>query len=206
MASPESLAPSVEAAPPWAERSSSLASVSIFLADEVGRLLMVQDIDEHGGKWAPVAGYIDDLTGEEPEVAALREAKEELGLDIRLEKLLGVWHYYEKNGFQKEDGKPEKHKMHVGYAYTGTILSGTFAMQKEEIQNWGFFTPDEVDQVYRDGKLKTPEYNYVGFELWKKKSEHPLEVVVSNGRTKVPSLTFIDADGPRSPEFQNGNR
>ena len=206
MASPEFLPSSREAAPPWAERSSSLASVSIFLADEVGRLLMVQDIEEHGGKWSPVAGYIDDLTGEEPEVAALREAKEELGLDIRLEKLLGVWHYYEKNGHRNENGKPEKHKMHVGYAYTGTILGGTFDMQEEEIQNWGFFTPEEVDQVYRDGKLKTPEYNYVGFELWKKKSEHPLEVVVSNGRTKVPSITFPDADVPGPRESQNGNR
>lgn len=186
----------IEAAPPWAERSSSLASVSIFLTDEKGHLLMVQDIDEHGGKWSPIAGYIDDLTGEEPEIAALREAKEELGLDVRLDKLLGVWHYYEKNGFPKEEGKKEKHKMHVGYAYTGTILDGTFEMQKEEIQNWGFFTNDEVEELFAKGKMKTPEYNYVGFQLWKKKAEHPLEVVLSNGRTKVPEITFPGVDGP----------
>lgn len=194
---PKECAPgSAETLPPWAERSSSLASVSIFLSDEKGRLLMVQDIEEHGGKWSPIAGYIDDLLGEEPEVAALREAKEELGLDVRLEKLLGVWHYYEKNGEVPENGKKEKQKMHVGYAYTGTILGGTFVKQEEEIQNWGFFSPDQVEDMYNQGKLKTPEYNYVGFDLWKKKAEHPLEVVLSNGRTKVPELKFSAPGGP----------
>ena len=188
-----------EAFPSWAERSSSLASVSIFLSDEKGRLLMVQDIAEHGGKWSPIAGDIDDLLGEEPEVAALREAKEELGLDVRLDKLLGVWHYYEQNGHAQEGNKKDKQKMHVGYSYTGTILGGTFEMQQEEIQNWGFFDPQEVEEMFQQGKLKTPQYNYVGFDLWMKKSEHPLEVVLSNGRTKVPELKFTAPDaGVRS--------
>lgn len=178
--------------PAWAERSSSLASVSIFLADEHGRLLMVQDLDEHGGKWSPIAGYVDDLMGEEPEVAALREAKEELGLDIRLDQLLGVWHYYEKNGIHEAptDESPSKkgngvHKMHVGYAFRGTILDGTFKMQAEEIQNYGFFTTAEIEQIHTDGKLKTPEYNYDGFKLWENGTMHPLDIVRSNTRARI---------------------
>lgn len=162
---------------PWMERSSSLLSVAIYLSDKEGRLLMVQDIDEHGGKWSPIAGYIDDLLGEEPEIAAIREAKEELGLDVLLDGFLGVWNYY-------ENGTPDnKHKVHVGYAYTGKILDGTFEMQKEEIQNWGYFSPEQIEELHANGKLKTPEYNYRGFKLWQAGTKHPLEVVQTNRRS-----------------------
>lgn len=174
---------------PWMERSSSLSSVSIFLSDEQGRLLMVQDIDEHGGKWSPIAGYVDDLLGEEPEAAVLREAKEELGLSVRLDELLGVWHYYEKNGKHHDTTKPtdpstkaEPCKMHIGYAFRGTILDGTFVMQSDEIQNYAFFTPEQIERLHKDGFLKTPEYNYDGYKLWAKGTKHPLEIVRSNAR------------------------
>lgn len=173
---------------PWMERSSSLSSVSIFLSDEQGRLLMVQDIDEHGGKWSPIAGYVDDLLGEEPEAAALREAKEELGLSVRLDELLGVWHYYEKNGMHltknesKSSVKNEPCKMHIGYAFRGTILDGTFIMQPEEIQNYAFFTPEQIENLHANGQLKTPEYNYDGYKLWSSGAKHPLDIVRSNAR------------------------
>lgn len=153
---------------------------------------MVQDLDEHGGKWSPIAGYVDDLLGEEPEGAALREAKEELGLNIRLDQLLGVWHYYEKNGIHEvpsettaEPSSSSKIKMHVGYAFRGTILDGTFKMQAEEIQNYGFFTPSQIEQLHATGKLKTPEYNYDGFKLWENGTKHPLDIVRSNTRARL---------------------
>lgn len=153
---------------------------------------MVQDLDSHGGKWSPIAGYVDDLMGEEPEVAALREAKEELGLDIRLDQLLGVWHYYEKNGIHEipsgersSPNKKDRIKMHVGYAFRGTILDGTFTMQPEEVQNYGFFSSSEIEQMHIDGKLKTPEYNYDGFKLWESGTKHPLEIVRSNTRARL---------------------
>ena len=178
--------------PAWTERSSSMASVSVFLSDEQGRLLMVQDLNSHGGKWSPIAGYVDDLVGEEPEIAALREAKEELGLDIRLDQLLGVWHYYEKNGIHQSPSKDtatsngkNKIKMHVVYAFRGTILDGTFTMQPEEIQNYGFFAPSEIEKMNAGGKLKTPEYNYDGFKLWENGTKHPLDIVRSNTRARL---------------------
>lgn len=182
--------PSVEKQP-WMERSSSLSSVSIFLSDTEGRLLMVQDTDEHGGKWSPIAGYVDDLLGEEPEAAALREAKEELGLSVRLDELLGVWHYYEKNGKHRVDTmgtsltNAEPCKMHIGYAFRGTILDGTFVMQSEEIQNYAFFAPEQIEQLHAKGQLKTPEYNYDGYKLWAKGTKHPLDIVRSNARVGV---------------------
>lgn len=153
---------------------------------------MVQDIDKYGGKWSPIAGFVDVTENEEPEMAALREPKEELGLTVRLDELIGVWHYYADDdkdavAYGKESKITNEHKvhMHIGYAYRGTILDGTFKMQEDEIQNYGFFSPQEVEEMYKDGRLKTPQYNYVGFKLWEKGAKHPLEVVQSNRRARL---------------------
>src|SRR3989344_9330967 len=105
-------------------------------------------------------------------MAALREPKEELGLTVRLDELIGVWHYYDNHdknviayGNPSQTKNSNKVHMHIGYAYRGTILDGTFKMQEDEIQNYGFFTPAEIEEMYRNGKLKTPQYHYVGFKL-----------------------------------------
>lgn len=176
----------------WKEHTKASASVSIFLSDKLGRLLMVQDIDGYGGKWSPIAGFVDVALNEEPEMAALREAKEELGLSIRLDELIGVWHYYADDdkdavayGRENDAQSVDKAHMHIGYSYRGTILDGTFKMQADEIQNYGFFTPEDVEKMHKEGKLKTPQYNYVGFKLWEKGTKHPLTVVQSNSRAKV---------------------
>lgn len=162
----------------WKEHSTGTSSVSIFLADDQGRLLMVQDLDENGGKWSPIAGYIDDLDHEEPEAAALREAKEELGINARLDKLLGVWHYYDDDQqvTTNDSLKLNKH-MHLGFAFTGTIIDGSFVMQKEEIQNYGFFTEEQFNLLLSEDKIKTPQYNAKGYEIWKNGIRHPLEVI-----------------------------
>lgn len=160
----------------WKEHSTGTSSVSIFLSDKEGRLLLVQDLDKYGGKWSPIAGYIDDLDHEEPEAAAIREASEELGLNIRLDKLLGVWHYYE------DTHTPQP--MHLGYSYTGEILDGSFKMQKDEIQNYGFFTEEQFNLLLSDDRIKTPQYNAVGYTLWKNGVRHPLNVVQTKDSPK----------------------
>jgi 8-oxo-dGTP pyrophosphatase MutT (NUDIX family) len=48
-----------------------------------GHLLMVQRADDHS--WTPVTGIVDP--GEEPAVAARREAMEETGVEIRVDRL-----------------------------------------------------------------------------------------------------------------------
>jgi ADP-ribose pyrophosphatase YjhB (NUDIX family) len=191
MAKPEQQSSQDSEKPVWKEQINASASVSVFLNDEQGRLLLVQDIDRHGGKWSPIGGYIDVTTNEEPEMAALREVKEEMGLDVRLDELIGVWHYYAEDDHdavshgirpKRTPTNPDKAHMHIGYAYRGTILGGTYKMQEEEIQNWGFFTPSEVENLYQQGHLKTPQYNYIGFKLWQDGARHPLNIVQSNGR------------------------
>lgn len=176
----------------WKEHTKASASVSIFLSDSNGRLLMVQDIDAFGGKWSPIAGFVDVVYNEEPEAAAIREAKEELGLDIQLDELIGVWHYYEQDSKEAvaygktsaSENNVDKAHMHIGYSYRGTILSGTFKIQEDEIQNWGFFAPAEIEQMHLDGKIKTPQYNYKGFKLWQDGARHPRSIIQTNGTSK----------------------
>jgi len=71
------------------------AAVAIALtdgdqADETALLLTLRaaSLRAHGGQWALPGGRCDD--GETPVVAALRELREELGLDVGDEQVLGL--------------------------------------------------------------------------------------------------------------------
>ncbi|RAV34166.1 NUDIX hydrolase [Corynebacterium heidelbergense] len=52
----------------------------------VPEVLLVRRADD--GQWTPVTGIVDP--GEEPHVAAVREVREETGLEVEVEALLGV--------------------------------------------------------------------------------------------------------------------
>jgi mutator protein MutT len=60
------------------------------VAERHGQILLVQRNHEpHLGEWSFPSGYVD--RGEVPEEAAVRETKEETGLDVTLSGLLGAW-------------------------------------------------------------------------------------------------------------------
>ena len=61
-----------------------------ILAERRGRLLLVRRNHEpHAGEWSFPSGYVD--VGEVLEEAAVREAKEETGFDVRIDRLLGAY-------------------------------------------------------------------------------------------------------------------
>jgi 8-oxo-dGTP diphosphatase len=67
-------------------------AVGTLIRDEQGRLALVRRAIEPGyGKWTFPGGYVD--RGEPVRTAAVREAKEEVGLDVRLDALLNVYSY-----------------------------------------------------------------------------------------------------------------
>ena len=65
-----------------------VATGAVFCLDG-GILLVQRAIEPSYGKWVFPGGYVD--RGESVEGAALREVKEECGLDVRLTGLLGVY-------------------------------------------------------------------------------------------------------------------
>ena len=65
-----------------------VAAVVLALVD--GKLVLVRrEMDPQIGRWAFPSGFVD--RGEAVEDAAVREFKEETGLDARLERLIGVY-------------------------------------------------------------------------------------------------------------------
>lgn len=65
------------------------AGVILTLEDEV--VLLKRGIEPGIGKWVFPGGYVD--RGEQVEAAAAREAREEVGLEVEIEDLLGVYSY-----------------------------------------------------------------------------------------------------------------
>ena len=64
------------------------AGVIVTLGD--GILLLQRAIEPAYGAWVFPGGFVD--RGEHPEQAAIREAREEAGIDVRLDGVLGVYH------------------------------------------------------------------------------------------------------------------
>ncbi|MGE5361537.1 MAG: NUDIX domain-containing protein [Bacteroidales bacterium] len=64
---------------------------TIIRHGESGVVLIRRSIDPGYGKWVFPGGYVD--RGEQTEAAAIREAREECGLDVRIEGLISVYSY-----------------------------------------------------------------------------------------------------------------
>jgi ADP-ribose pyrophosphatase YjhB (NUDIX family) len=93
-------------------------------------LLNQRDIDPGLGKWGLPAGYVD--LGERVEDAAIREVREETGLDIRLDSLLGVYSDVER-----------------GVAlviYCASVCGGALIVGPET-RDVGFFAPDALPEL-----------------------------------------------------------
>lgn len=92
------------------------------------RIVLVKRAIEPGyGKWVFPGGYVD--RGEEITLAALREAREEAGIDIRLDHLINIYSY------------PGKSPIIVVYA--ATMMAGDLTTDDEnsEVRE---FTIDEI--------------------------------------------------------------
>jgi len=103
-------------------------AVGTVIADEAGRVVLIRRAIEPGyGLWVFPGGYVD--RGEEVTLAAVREAREESGLDVRLGELLGVYSY--------------AGRIPVIIVYRATPIGGTLEVDEEGLEaRW--FTPDEI--------------------------------------------------------------
>ena len=111
-----------------------LPSAAVLPRDERGRVLLVRVIDT--GQWAVIGGAIEP--DEAPEHAALREAAEEAGVELRLGSMVAVlggpeYRLTYPNGDQTS---------YVVIAYEATVVSGTPAPDWDETSAVGWWDPD----------------------------------------------------------------
>ena len=124
-------------------------AVGVVVEDDAGRILLVRRAHEPRlGEWAFPSGFVD--AGEILEVAAAREVREEAGVEVRIDALLGAY---------SEADEPV-----VFIAYAGHIVGGT-PVGGAETSDVALFAPadlpplafvhdDQVIEAWRAHRLR----------------------------------------------------
>ena len=105
-----------------------IAVGTIIRIGDSGRIVLVKRAIEPGyGKWVFPGGYVD--RGEEVMMAAIREAKEEAGLDVQIERLIGIYSYAGRTP--------------IIIVYAATVVGGELAVDDEGLEaHW--FEPSAI--------------------------------------------------------------
>jgi ADP-ribose pyrophosphatase YjhB (NUDIX family) len=110
-----------------------VAAVTIISRD--GKVLLVRRANQPGyGLWSIPGGYVD--RGEVVEAAAAREVQEETGLEVAIDRLLGLY---------SEAGRPVIVAAFVGVEDGGELKPGPEAL------DLGFFALDNLPDMAFDG-------------------------------------------------------
>lgn len=109
-----------------------VADVVIIKDEKV--LLMLRAHEPFRGYWVLPGGHVD--YGETTEHAAIREVKEEVGLDVELEELVGV--------YSSPNRDPRYHAVSV--TYIGVIKGSDKIKLGREGSEYKYFSPDELPQ------------------------------------------------------------
>ena len=98
----------------------------VLVQDDGGRILAVRTT-YLGPGWMLPGGRVE--RSETPHVAAVREAREETGLEVRVERLLLLDAHRRRN---------------VSFVFAATLLGGTLAPELGEIAEVGWLTREEI--------------------------------------------------------------
>ncbi len=147
------------------ERLPVSVSSAVFIEDEKGRLLLLkQAAKRKGGKWGPPAGGMH--AHENPIMTAQREVKEEIGVDVELVSILGIYTIDRGNN-----------AFGIGFVFRGKIENEEIQIAEGEITDYRFFTPSEIEQLVSENMLYKPKYNMSGIKDWLEKHSYPLEII-----------------------------
>jgi ADP-ribose pyrophosphatase YjhB (NUDIX family) len=103
-------------------------AVGTIISDERNRVVLVKRAIEPGyGKWVFPGGYVD--RGEEVQRAAIREAREETGLEVRIDHLVNIYSY------------PGRTPVIIVYA--ATMIGGCLGCDDEGLEA-SFFDPAAI--------------------------------------------------------------
>jgi 8-oxo-dGTP diphosphatase len=122
---------------------------TIIRSNDGRRIVLVKRAIEPGyGKWVFPGGYVD--RGEEIREAAIREAREEAGLEVRLDRLINVYSY--------------TGRVPVIIVFAATRIGGELAVDDEGLEAREF-EPDEIpwdDLAFRSTREALLEYLGLG--------------------------------------------
>lgn len=114
-------------------RNPALTVDTIIINDE--SIVLIKRLNNpYKNHWAIPGGFVE--YGEKVETAAVREAKEETGLDIELTKLVGV--------YSNPNRDPRGHTVTV--AYTAKIIGGTLKSDSDA-KDARFFKFEELKNI-----------------------------------------------------------
>lgn len=109
----------------WIFFADPKVAVALLVVNE-GKILFVQRTNEpYRGLWSLPAGFVD--AGEDPVDAAVRECREETGLEVRVSELLDLL-----------SGQEHPRGAHLLIVYRGEILSGILR-PGDDAEQAGFF-------------------------------------------------------------------
>lgn len=113
----------------------------VVLKDENEQFLLVQEKQPNAyGLWNLPAGWIDE--GETPQQAAIREAKEETGFDVKLQMQEPV--------LSKLNDKGNR----LLTSFHAQIVGGVLKFPKGEILTAKWLTLEEIEDLYKSDKVR----------------------------------------------------
>lgn len=116
-----------------------LPSVAVLPIDEVGRVLLVRQIDS--GHWATIGGMVE--VDESPEDAAVREAREEAGVEVELVRLLTAMGGPEFRGHYPNGDEVA----YVSMVYEARVTTGEPLHDGDETSEVGWFHPSQIPSL-----------------------------------------------------------
>lgn len=115
----------------------------VILRDKAGKYLLVQERKESAyGLWGLPAGWAE--SGETPKQAAIREAKEEVGLEVEIAS--------SESFYDLEQPEVERHY----YAFLGSIKSGEITIQQDELLAAHWHSFEAIQVLYVQEKIRAP--------------------------------------------------
>ena len=111
------------------------------VVEKDGLVLIIQRSltnDHAPGKWETITGRVEQ--GESFEDAAIREVKEETGIDVEVVSPCNTFHFY--RGAEKDE--------HLGVSFWCKYISGEVSIDKDELNDYKWVTIDEALQLVED--------------------------------------------------------
>ncbi len=124
----------------------------VFIYDNKGRFLLQkrsQDKEFRPGQWEITMGHV--LAGESPMECAMREVKEELGVQLPLEEFVKIYRWVEA----------EAHMLTDIFFVRADLEESTLTLQKEEVMGVQWVTKAEMLNLIRQMNYRTEIYRTV---------------------------------------------